>query len=67
MTTLVITPVIDIVGVAAIDSEKPAVMVTVFVGEYVVETTLFTSATVSVSVTVGSEVSKVNVILSVPE
>ena len=48
------------------DLEKLAVMVTVLVGEYVVEITLLISATVSVKVTVGAEVSKVKVILSVP-
>ena len=49
------------------DSEKLAVMVTVLVGEYVVEITLLISVTVSVKVTVGAEVSKVKVMLSVPE
>ena len=51
----------EIVGVAVIASEKPAVMVTTSE----VETKL--SASVSVKVTVGDVVSKVKVILSVPE
>jgi hypothetical protein len=46
-------------------SEKLAVIVTVLVGEKVVDIIL--SAAVSVKVTVGPEVSKVKVILSVPE
>ena len=50
----------EIVGVAVIASEKPAVMVTTSEAE----TKL--SASVSVKVTVGAEVSKVKVILSVP-
>ena len=64
IATLVTTPVIKIVGVAAIDLEKLAVMVTVLVGDKVVDIIL--SASVSVKVTVGAEVSKVKVILSVP-
>ena len=59
--TLVTIPVIEIVGVAVIASENPAVMVTTSE----VETKL--SLSVSVRVTVGAEVSKVKVILSVPE
>ena len=59
--TLVTIPVIEIVGVAVITSEKPAVMVTTSE----VETKL--SLSVSVKVTVGAVVSKVKVILSVPE
>ena len=51
----------EIVGVAVIASEKPAVMVTTSEAE----TKL--SASVSVKVTVGAVVSKVKVILSVPE
>jgi hypothetical protein len=54
-----------IVGVAAIDLEKLAVMVTVLIGDKVVDIIL--SASVSVRVTVGAVVSKVKVILSVPE
>ena len=54
-----------IVGVAAIDLEKLAVMVTVLVGDKVVDIIL--SASVSVKVTVGAEASIVKVILSVPE
>jgi hypothetical protein len=53
------------VGVAVIASEKLAVIVTVLVGDKVVDIIL--SASVSVRVTVGPEVSKVKVILSVPE
>ena len=59
--TLVTIPVMDIVGVAVITSEKPAVMVTTSE----VETTL--SLSVSVKVTVGAVESTVKVILSVPE
>jgi hypothetical protein len=62
---LVTTPVIKIVGVAVIGFEKLAVMVTVLIGDKVVDIIL--SASVSVRVTVGAEVSKVKVILSVPE
>ena len=50
---------------AAIDLEKLAVMVTVLVGDKVVDIIL--SASVSVRVTVGGVVSKVKVMLSVPE
>ena len=59
--TLVTIPVMEIVGVAVMASVKPAVMVTTSE----VETTL--SLSVSVKVTVGAVVSKVKVILSVPE
>ena len=59
--TLVTIPVMEFVGVAVMASEKPAVMVTTSE----VETKL--SLSVSVKVTVGAEVSKVKVILSVPE
>ena len=59
--TLVTIPVIEIVGVAVMVSEKPAVMVTTSE----VETKL--SLSVSVKVTVGTVASKVKVILSVPE
>jgi len=65
IATLVTTPVIDIVGVAVIGFEKLAVMVTVLVGDKVVDIIL--SLSVSVKVTVGAVVSKVKVILSVPE
>ena len=58
--TLVTIPVMEIVGVAVMASEKPAVMVTTSE----VETKL--SLSVSVKVTVGAVVSKVKVILSVP-
>jgi hypothetical protein len=51
----------EIVGVAVMASEKPAVMVTTSE----VETKL--SLSVSVKVTVGAVVSKVKVMLSVPE
>jgi hypothetical protein len=51
----------EIVGVAVMASEKPAVMVTTSE----VETKL--SLSVSIKVTVGDVVSKVKVILSVPE
>ena len=54
--TLVTIPVMEIVGVAVIASEKPAVMVTVLVGDKVVDIIL--SASVSVRVTVGAVVSK---------
>jgi hypothetical protein len=47
------------------DSEKPAVIVTELIGDKVVGIML--SASVSESVTVGAEVSKVKVTLSVPE
>jgi hypothetical protein len=59
--TLLTIPVMEIVGVAVMASEKPAVMVTTSEAE----TKL--SASVSVKVTVGDVVSKVKVILSVPE
>ena len=59
--TLVTIPVMEIVGVAVITSEKTAVIVTTSE----VETKL--SLSVSVKVTVGAVVSKVKVILSVPE
>ena len=59
--TLVTIPVIEIVGVAVMASEKPAVMVTTS------ETETKLSLSVSVKVTVGAEVSKVKVMLSVPE
>ena len=59
--TLVTIPVMDIVGVAVMTSEKTAVMVTTSE----VETTL--SLSVSVKVTVGAVASNVKVILSVPE
>ena len=59
--TLVTIPVMEIVGVAVITSEKPAVMVTTS------ETETKLSLSVSVKVTVGAVVSKVKVILSVPE
>ena len=65
MATLVTTPVMKIVGVAAIDFEKPAVIVTVLVGDKVVDIIL--SASLSVRVTVGAVESIVKVILSVPE
>jgi hypothetical protein len=51
----------EMVGVAVIASEKPAVMVTTSEAE------IKLSASVSVKVTVGDVVSKVKVILSVPE
>ena len=50
----------EIVGVAVMASEKPAVMVTTS------EVVTILLLSVSVSVTVGAVVSKVNVILSVP-
>ena len=59
--TLLTIPVMEIVGVAVMASEKPAVMVTTSEAE----TKL--SLSVSVKVTVGDVVSKVKVILSVPE
>ena len=59
--TLVTIPVMEMVGVAVIASEKPAVIVTTSE----VETKL--SASVSVKVTVGAVVYKVKVMLSVPE
>jgi len=55
----------NIVGVAVIGFEKLAVMVTVLVGDKVVDIIL--SASVSVKVTVGAVESTVKVILSVPE
>jgi dipeptide/tripeptide permease len=58
--TLVTIPVIDIVGVAVMASEKPAVMVTTS------EVVTILLLSVSVKVTVGAVVSKVKVILSVP-
>jgi dipeptide/tripeptide permease len=58
---LVTIPVIDIVGVAVMASEKPAVMVTTS------EVVTILLLSVSVKVTVGAVVSKVKVILSVPE
>ena len=57
---MVTIPVMEIVGVAVIASEKPAVMVTTSE----VETKL--SLSVSVRVTVGAVASKVKVMLSVP-
>ena len=54
---MVTIPVMEIVGVAVITSEKPAVMVTT----WEVETKL--SLSVSVKVTVGAEASNVKVIL----
>ena len=62
---MVTTPVMKIVGVAAIDLEKLAVIVTVLVGDKVVDIIL--SASVSVRVTVGAVESTVKVMLSVPE
>ena len=59
--TLVTIPVMDIVGVAAIVSEKIAVMVTTC------ELDTKLSVSVSKRVTVGAVVSKVKVRLSVPE
>ena len=59
--TLVTIPVIEIVGVAVMASEKPAVIVTTSE----VETKLLLS--VSVKVTEGAVVSMVKVMLSVPE
>ena len=50
----------EIVGVAVMASEKPAVMVTTSEAE------IKLSASVSVKVTVGAEVSKIKVMLSVP-
>ena len=61
---MVTTPVIEIVGVAAIDLEKLAVIVTVLVGDKVVDIIL--SLSLSVRITVGAVVSKVKVILCVP-
>ena len=65
IATLVTTPVIYIEGVAVIGFEKLAVMVTVLVGDKVVDIIL--SASVSVKVTVGAVESTVKVMLSVPE
>ena len=59
--TLVTIPVMEIVGVAVITSEKPAVIVTTSE----VETKL--SLSVSVKVTVGGVESILKVMLSVPE
>jgi hypothetical protein len=55
----------EIVGVAVIASEKLAVIVTVLVGDKVVDIIL--SAALSVRVTDGNVTSKVKVMLSVPE
>ena len=65
IATLVTTPVMNIVGVAVIGFEKLAVIVTVLVGDKVVDIIL--SASVSVKVTVGAVESTVKVMLSVPE
>ena len=59
--TFVTTPVIEIVGVAVMASEKPAVTVTVPELERII-----LSLSVSVKVTVGAVVSKVKVMLCVP-
>ena len=58
---MVTIPVIDIVGVAVMASEKPAVIVTTS------EVVTILLLSVSVRVTVGAVVSKVKVMLSVPE
>ena len=59
--TFVTIPVMEIVGVAVMASEKPAVIVITS------ETETKLSLSVSVKVTVGAEASIVNVMLSVPE
>jgi len=61
ISELLTIPLRLIVGVAVIDSEKVAVMVTTSVGETML------SESVSVSVTVGVVLSIIKVMLSVPE